>query len=113
MFDPHKTPSFFLPPSPNERKWRRSKSNRDSVSSSEVEVEAGEKTEPVVVGRTTTTASLPSPPSSPSFLFRNAVLLHVNPDSVAENAGIYDDDDDGGRGGDRDGRFSRLGSREQ
>ena len=107
MFDPHKTPSFFLPPSPNERKWRRSeRSIRNSVSSSEVKVEAGER--PVTV--------IPSPPSSPSFLFRNAVLLHVNPDSVAENAGLYDDDDDDGDNsgrGDRDGRFPWPGSRVQ
>ena len=98
MFDPHKIPSYFLPPSPDERKRRRSNRKSVSVSSSE-EVEAEE----TVIGRTT---SLPSPPSSPSFLFRNAVLLHVNPDSVAEDAGLYGDDD----GGDRDGGFVRLGS---
>ena len=91
MFDPHKIPSYFLPPSPDERKRRRSNRKSVSVSSSE-EVEAEE----TVIGRTT---SLPSPPSSPSFLFRNAVLLHVNPDSVAEDACLYGDDG----GGDRDG----------
>ena len=92
MFDPHKIPSYFLTP-PNKRR-RRSNRNSFSSVSSFGEVEAGEP-EPVI-GRTTHS----SPPSSPSFLFRNAVLLHVNPDAVAENAGCYDDDDDGE---DRDG----------
>ena len=88
MFDPHKTPSYFFPPSPIERRKsdrRISGSNRSggSVSSAE-EV----RLDPAVT-------VIPTPPASPSFLFRNAVLLHVSPDSVAECAGLDDNGDSG------------------
>ena len=79
MFDPHKTPSFFWD---DERRRRRSYRANSFSSSEEVEHQ------PVIGG---TTAAPLTPPSSPSFLFRNAVLLHVSPDSVADNAGLYDD----------------------
>ena len=92
MFDPHKTPSYFLPPSPIERRKssrRISDSNRSGGSVSSAE-EA--RFDPAVT-------VIPTPPASPSFLFRNAVLLHVSPDSVAENAGLYGDGGCGDRGG--------------
>ena len=82
MFDPHKTPSYFFPPSPIERrKSDRRISGSNSVSSAE---------EVRVIDPAAVTV-IPTPPASPSFLFRNAVLLHVSPDSVAESAGLYDD----------------------
>ena len=85
MFDPHKTPSYFFPPSPIERrKSGRRISGSNSVSSAE---------EVRVIDPAVTV--IPTPPASPSFLFRNAVLLHVSPDSVAECAGLDDNGDSG------------------
>ena len=103
MFDPHKIPSFFLPPSPIERRKsecrRISGSNRSggSVSSAE-EV----RIDPAVT-------VIPTPPASPSFLFRNAVLLHVSPDSVAETAGLHEHGGSQDSGGVENRQYENLG----
>ena len=86
MFDPHKTPSYFFPPSPIERRksGRRISGSDRSGGGSVSSAEEVRVIDPAVT-------VIPTPPASPSFLFRNAVLLHVSPDSVAESAGLYDD----------------------
>ena len=92
MFDPHKTPSYFFPPSPIERrKSDRRISGSDRSGGSVSSAEEVRVIDPAVT-------VIPTPPASPSFLFRNAVLLHVSPDSVAESAGLYGDGSVGDRG---------------